>query len=118
MQPETEPASDISLYVRPLGLLQGEAATTMIARGEARSLAGGPLAFATCEIVTRTAGETRRFIATLPEAKQWALEAGADLGERLETRLDLLSRPRVGVDDGPALMGIVNVTPDSFSDGG
>ncbi|HEY8015720.1 MAG TPA: dihydropteroate synthase, partial [Dongiaceae bacterium] len=118
MQPETEPASDISLYVRPLGLLQGEAATTMIARGEARALAGGPLAFATCEIVTRSTGETRRFIATLPETEQWALEAGADLGDRLEARLDLLSRPRVGIDDAPALMGIVNVTPDSFSDGG
>jgi dihydropteroate synthase len=117
LQPETEPA-EISLYVRPLGLLQGEAATTMVARGEARSLAGGPLAFATCEIVTRAAGETRRFIASLPEAEQWALEAAADLGERLETRLDLLSQPRVGIDEGPALMGIVNVTPDSFSDGG
>ena len=91
----------------------------MVARGEARLLAGGPLAFAACEIVTRTAGETRRLIATLPEAEQWALEVGdADLGERVETRLDLLSQPRAGIDEAPALMGIVNVTPDSFSDGG
>jgi dihydropteroate synthase len=95
----------------------------MVARGEARALAGGPLAFASCEIVTRTTGETRRFMATLPEAEQWALESGADFGERLEPRLDLLSRPRPSGDEaptlmGPTLMGIVNVTPDSFSDGG
>ena len=91
----------------------------MVARGEARWLAGGPLAFAACEIVTRTAGETHSLVASLPEAEQWALEANdADLGECLETRLDLLSRPRLGVDEAPVLMGIVNVTPDSFSDGG
>jgi len=105
--------------VRPLGLLQGEAAAIMVARGEARRLAGGPLAFSSCEIVTRIAGETRRLVANLPEAQQWALEADDTvLGERLETRLDLLSRPRDGIEDGPLLMGIVNVTPDSFSDGG
>jgi dihydropteroate synthase len=118
LRPETEPPSEISLYVRPLGLLQGEAATTMVAQGKARALAGGPLAFATCEITVRTAGETRRVIATLAEAEQWRKQAGAELSERLGARLDLLSRPRAGGDEAPALMGIVNVTPDSFSDGG
>jgi dihydropteroate synthase len=117
LRPETEPPSEISLYVRPLGLLRGEAATTMVAQGKARALAGGPLAFGTCEIVLRSPGETRRVIATLAEAEQWREQAGAELSERLSARLDLLSRPRAG-SEAPALMGIVNVTPDSFSDGG
>jgi dihydropteroate synthase len=118
LRPETEPATSVSFYVRPLGLLQGEAATIMVARGEARSLAGGPLAFPACEIVLRTPGETRRIIATLAEAEQWGLEAGTEINKRLETRLDLLSRARPASDKAPRLMGIVNVTPDSFSDGG
>jgi dihydropteroate synthase len=118
LRPETEPPPSISLYVRPLGLLQGETATRMVAAGKARALAGGPLAFPTCEIILRTRTETRRVIATLAEAEAWRQQAGAELSERLASRLDLLSRPRPGGNGAPILMGIVNVTPDSFSDGG
>ena len=90
----------------------------MVAAGRARALAGGPLAFPACEIILRTPAETRRVIATLAEAEAWRKEAGVELGEKLAARLDLLSRPRPGGNEAPSLMGIVNVTPDSFSDGG
>ena len=83
LRPETEPPSSISLYVRPLALLHGEAATSMVAAGKARALAGGPLAFPTCEIILRTPTETRRVIATLAEAEAWRQDAGAELSERL-----------------------------------
>lgn len=84
----------------------------MVAAGQARKLAGGPLAFPACELVLRTGAETRRVIASLPEIEQW--KGG---GDALRARLDLLSRPRPAAAR-PRLMGIVNATPDSFSDAG
>jgi len=101
------------LYVRPLGLLHGEAPAAMIAAGKARPLAGGPLAFPACELIFRTEAKTRRVIASLPEIERWP---GG--GALLQERLDLLSRPRPEDMARPRLMGIVNVTPDSFSDAG
>jgi dihydropteroate synthase len=85
----------------------------MVAAGKARPLAGGPLAFPACELIFRTKDETRRAIASLTEIEQWR---GA--GTALRERLDLLSRPRPDTAARPRLMGIVNVTPDSFSDAG
>jgi dihydropteroate synthase len=110
--PQSLPA-DARLYVRPLGLLHGEAAAEMVAAGKARPLAGGPLAFPICELILRRLGKTRRVIASLPEIEGWK---GA--GAALRDRLDLLSRPRPAGTERPRLMGIVNVTPDSFSDAG
>ena len=37
---------------------------------------------------------------------------------RLAVLLDRIAAPRAGTGEGPCLMGVVNVTPDSFSDGG
>jgi dihydropteroate synthase len=101
------------LYVRPLGLLHGETAAAMVAAGKARKLAGGPLAFPLCEVILRTEAQTRRVIASLPEIEQW--RGG---GDALRERLDLLTRPRPDPAARPRLMGIVNATPDSFSDAG
>ncbi|HEX4572882.1 MAG TPA: dihydropteroate synthase [Dongiaceae bacterium] len=110
--PETLPAG-ARLYVRPLGLLHGEVAAAMIAAGKARPLAGGPLAFPVCELILRTEAKTRRVIASLPEIEGW--RGG---GTVLQERLDLLSKSRPDAMARPRLMGIVNVTPDSFSDAG
>ncbi|WP_225766766.1 dihydropteroate synthase [Inquilinus sp. Marseille-Q2685] len=64
--------------------------------------------------------ETVRAVADLSTLRRWAGRHG--LGAAVDDRLDRLSRPRpafAGLDlDRPRLMGIVNVTPDSFSDGG
>jgi len=61
-----------------------------------------------------------RAVADLDTLRRWAAHRG--LGAAIDERLDRLSRPRgtfAGLDLGrPRLMGIVNVTPDSFSDGG
>jgi dihydropteroate synthase len=106
------------LYLRPIGLLQGEAAATLIAAGRARLLAGGPLAFPACEIVLREVGRSHRAIATLGEIDRWALVAEDSLRRAVLERLDLLTRPRSGTVGCPLIMGIVNLTPDSFADGG
>lgn len=108
------------IYLRPVGLLPREA----WAKGAAVPLAGGVFSFAHGELIVRRpagAGVVRAF-APLTEVMAWGYERGAAVAARLDTLLGALTRARppfAGVDlDRPRLMGIVNVTPDSFSDGG
>ena len=79
-------------YLRPLGILAGKDAADAVAAGLAQPLAGGRFAFALVEEIER--GKARRIVA--------ALQGG------------------MGIDlpGAPLVMGIVNATPDSFSDGG
>jgi dihydropteroate synthase len=79
-------------------------------------VAGGPLAFTLCAI---TAGEQRALL-PIAGAKDLAsrMGLGAALGAAL-ARIAAARRPFAGLTlDRPRLMGVVNVTPDSFSDGG
>lgn len=83
---------------RPLAILSGLAARTAVITGQARPLAGGSLAFPLVETPTGIIPATalpHDDPLTMPRAP-WA---GFDLSR-------------------PVIMGIVNVTPDSFSDGG
>ncbi len=96
------------LYLRPLGI--GPAADCGMV------LAGGPLGFSLCEVIRRNAvREVSREIVTVPGL-------AAQLDTAGETRLARLSAPRppiAGVSlDRPRVMAVINVTPDSFSDGG
>jgi len=109
--------------VRPLRPLSGETADLAVRAGTALRLAGGPLAFAAVEIVTRRPGSESGMagiVLPLAEARRRAASSGG--GAPLEAALEALSAPRppwAGLYfDRPLLMGIVNVTPDSFSDGG
>ncbi|WP_420406179.1 dihydropteroate synthase [Nisaea sp.] len=93
----------------------------LIEAGIARPLAGGPAAFSMVEIITRTR-EAILLLGPVPiaEAVRWAGEEGCAASVAAE--LDTLSgarEPLCGLpQDRPLVMGIVNVTPDSFSDGG
>jgi dihydropteroate synthase len=93
------------MYFEPLGIVSGAAAADALATGMALPLAGGPLAFAAVATHARDAPPRFQSIVELDAANLAPLTvprpiwAGIDLG-----------RPR--------LMGVVNVTPDSFSDGG
>ena len=91
----------------PLGLLIGDAASHGIETGTAFPLAGGSVAFSMIE--TLSAGPGRVDSAYAP---------AADLPAAVST----LAAPRppfAGIDiSRPVVMGVVNVTPDSFSDGG
>lgn len=83
-------------YVRPIGILSGAAAREAVAAGLAAPLAGGPLAYALVEIIERSAGViARRIVPASPPAS-----------------------PVPAALPGSRIMGILNVTPDSFSDGG
>jgi dihydropteroate synthase len=104
------PATDF--YLRPIPALEGDLAAELSDAGQALPLAGDrSLGFQAVEVIRRGPAEiTSRlaYVSDLPDA--WA------------ARIDALSRPRPvlpGLHAGcPSVMGVVNVTPDSFSDGG
>ncbi len=103
------------LYLRPLGFLYGAAAEAAITEGLALPLAGGPIAFAAAELIEGEPGKTKRRIFT---AHALVDQRDADLSLLIE-RVTAKRHPFAGLAlDRPLLMGIVNVTPDSFSDGG
>jgi dihydropteroate synthase len=105
------------LYLRPLGLASGPAADRLIDSGAARRLAGGPLAFTALELILRWPGAWHRAAAPLAAVDGWAAQAPRGLRERMAVLGEHLTADR-GAPAAPRLMGIVNVTPDSFSDGG
>jgi dihydropteroate synthase len=121
-----DPALDIDpdhLWLRPLALLSGRAASVALAEGRALALAGGGSAFAMVELLGRLgSGEVVAALGTIAEVRRWAAERGAATAARLERQIERLVAPRaawagLGLDR-PLIMGIVNATPDSFSDGG
>lgn len=107
-----------ALYVRPSGLLDGDIAARALEDGVALPLAGGPRAFTLCEIILRDpAGD--QAVYAVPAA---TLAGGGHADEKVSAALDALTAPRPLIQglsfERPLLMGVVNVTPDSFSDGG
>ena len=107
------------IYIRPAGLMATAAATPATeVRGGFR-LAEGWLDFTALDIIERSGASVDRHIAGLGEffEKDWGRRTAnaADMFENImgpRARLAGLSLDR------PRIMGIVNVTPDSFSDGG
>jgi dihydropteroate synthase len=76
-----------------------------VTEGEGLPLAGGPFSFARCEILTRSGTEGEIAAEDIP----------ADWRERLTAARPVLAN---FVQPQPLVMGILNITPDSFSDGG
>ncbi len=105
------------LYLRPLGLTAPEQALP-----GARRLAGGWLCFDRCEAVLRTESAVERRVLSLADLDEWAVPLPDWVQPSCRLWLDRLTAERrsiLGLSlDRPRLMGIVNVTPDSFSDGG
>jgi dihydropteroate synthase len=107
--------ADGKLYLRPIGLLYGGAAAAAVAEGIALALAGGAIAFSAAELVEATPGGAKTRLLTAP---QLLASRDADLRAVLG-RVTGPRPPFAGLGfDRLLLMGIVNVTPDSFSDGG
>ena len=111
------------LWLRPLGLISGRAASQLVGSGQARPLAGPSLAFTVVEAIGLDP-DRRPLAAAVPltEFQEWIAGPGARFAQRAHEQLALLSAPRApwaGLAlDRPLVMGVLNVTPDSFSDGG
>lgn len=118
------PHSDEMTYLRPLDLISGAAARSMCEDGRAVALAGGPLAFTHVEVIVRgRSGKPERSIHSPLDLKDWLSETagnnvGACLARLREPREKFAGNVISGDDGRPVVMGVVNVTPDSFSDGG
>ncbi|GAB4182699.1 MAG: dihydropteroate synthase [Thalassobaculales bacterium] len=119
---EPSPAQSERLYLRPLAIHSGTTADQATAGRRALPLAGGPLAFAEVELILRGPARCRSVRVGLDDLRDWADRQGGIVQSRVNVLLERLSRPRppfAGLTmEVPRLMGVVNVTPDSFSDGG
>jgi dihydropteroate synthase len=119
--PETV-AANAQLYLSPCALGPLTTLAPLVAAGSALPLAGGPLAFSACEIAIREPGRIARTTASLADTRAWAAGLGGAVDARVARLLDALSRLRRDLRgeplSRPLIMGIVNATPDSFSDGG
>lgn len=86
-------------------------------------LAGGTRAFAACEAVVREdVRELARAVLPVAALLDWAGRFGPEAAAQAEALLARLGAPRpayAGLElKAPRVMGVINVTPDSFSDGG
>jgi dihydropteroate synthase len=103
------------IYLEPVGLLYGTAALEAVTARIALPLAGGPIAFAAVRLWEGEPGSAKH-----SSVQASAAEAIAE--PRVKELLERITSPRppfAGLSlNTPRLMGVVNVTPDSFSDGG
>ena len=107
--------ADAKLYLRPIGFLYGDMAAKAVAQGAALPLAAGAIAFTAAELIEGTPRAAKRRLVT---AQDLARSRDADLDLVLK-RVTAPRPPFAGFAfTRPLIMGIVNVTPDSFSDGG
>ncbi|MCL4768209.1 MAG: dihydropteroate synthase [Hyphomicrobiaceae bacterium] len=108
------------LYIRPIGLSAAPRASGEEHEIAGLQLAGGWLTFMGLEVIERIARDRRRTrVFGIGEycERDWGRHGAAAAG-----LFEALRQPRAriaGVSlDRPRIMGIVNLTPDSFSDGG
>ncbi|MBL8790506.1 MAG: dihydropteroate synthase [Rhizobiales bacterium] len=97
-------------YYRPTGLVFGADVARMVRDGDALPLAGlAHVGFTHVDVITRHKGVVERDMQRI---------SGVDDSAALD-RLSAARPAFAGIDlSAPCIMGIVNVTPDSFSDGG
>jgi len=104
-----------SLYIRPLARVPSGAREAGAGLPAIAVAGRSGLRFAAAEIIERDGGIVRR-------RTVGAVEVLAETSPGLPALLGRLAEPRAGIAglalDRPRIMGIVNVTPDSFADGG
>jgi dihydropteroate synthase len=107
--------SDKSIYIRPTARYAPSVIADAGAGPPALAVAGrSDLLFSAAELIERSGGEARRRVVSAAELRTGRL-APVELLERMSRRRDPIAGLAL---DRPLIMGVVNVTPDSFSDGG
>ena len=106
-----------SIYIRPTNIVFGQKANYFIQEGTAKSLCGlDDVGFLSVEILKRQSDGH-----TVEECSVLELER-LDFRNEIENDLNKITLKRKNIFNlnykNPILMGVLNVTPDSFSDGG
>lgn len=112
----------MDLYLRPTGFID----SPQRHGGECARLAGTMLWFSQIEVIDRTGDATSRRLIDLRNWEAFIAELSTDRQARCILLYSRLTSPRTALRlgertirlDQPQVMGIVNMTPDSFSDGG
>ena len=106
-----------SIYIRPTNIVFGQKANYFIQAGTAKSLCGlEDVGFLSVEILKRKSDGN-----TVEEYSVLELER-LDFKDKIQSYLNKITSKRNNIFNlnykNPILMGVLNVTPDSFSDGG
>ena len=106
-----------SIYIRPTNIVFGQKANYFIQAGTAKSLCGlEDVGFLSVEILKRKSDGN-----TVEEYSVLELER-LDIKDKIQSDLNKITSKRNNIFNlnfkNPILMGVLNVTPDSFSDGG
>lgn len=112
------------LRLSPLGLVSGAAAVALCESGDGLALAGGPLAFGQARLSGADAPGDEPY--RVRDLLRWAARAARDGDDAPAELIARVTQPRSafagmtlsGTGARPRIMGVCNVTPDSFSDGG
>lgn len=114
-------SSPDTMRLVPEGFLGGSSAGPEVEAGTALWLAGGPLAFSRVRLLLRAeVGAVAEVGFKLDELRSWADRTNSvttldvALARLTDPRPDILSAGHAR----PKIVGVLNVTPDSFSDGG
>ena len=104
-----------SVYVRPCNFVHGKHATFLIQKKQALPICGNrSIAFTHLEIITK---KNKKQLITVSQvnnlSKQYQKQVKLDLKQIQKKRTSV---GKLNMDQ-PILMGVLNVTPDSFSDG-
>ena len=102
-------------YLNPTGLLYGATAQDAIIATSAGRLAGGDIGFLAVEVWQNSSGTMARELRSYDDLRASNEAAVVDALALLEGERSTALKPG---HSGPLIMGVVNVTPDSFSDGG
>jgi dihydropteroate synthase len=112
----------VRVYVRPLGVIAGDAAWGAVQAGWAAPLDGGRVACTGYEISRRGPDGIRRDLVAARDFEWWLARQEPEVRDQalpLDEGLTAPSTWPAGLPERrPLVMGVVNVTPDSFSDGG
>ncbi len=117
-------SEDARLYVRPCGFVDGP----LDDPASAQRLAGGAVWFSAVQLIVRSATGERVSSLVLPvrDRATWQAALPPHLGSSFAASWKNITAQRAPLDTGskllgftrPQVMGILNITPDSFSDGG
>ena len=122
LPPELEGVPPSSLFVVPRGLVMGNLAELMINNGQALPLCGTDRGYSAVEVIVRYCDRVTRYVSSVTTFDPWRHVLSQGLQSHFAELLDRLGAERApfaGIKlDRVIIMGIVNVTPDSFSDGG